>query len=96
MFRRKVQRVIESRLASSIQIGECGDKVINTVRKILLKIHPIVEIDDERLVVGIAFRGERQRGPVHPFALVVHASTVVYDETDAQRDIFVFEQRNFL
>ena len=50
-----------------------------------------VEIDHEHLVLRVAGAGKRQGGGNHVMALRSHASTVVDDQADRDRDIFVAE-----
>ena len=100
MFRGKVDGVIQSRFTSRIDVIERVDQIADTAGEILFEVRRVVEVHDERFVIGIALTHKRKRRAVHALALIAHAAAVVDDQPEAQRNIFVLERldrlRNFV
>ena len=90
--RRKIQSIVQSGFAASIDVFERVDQIADAAGEILFEISRIVEIDNERFILGIAFAHERQRRAVHALAFVAHAAAVVDDQAKADRNVFVPER----
>src|SRR5204862_7189827 len=78
--------------ASRIEVVERIDEVADAARKILLQIRGIIEVDDERLILGIALPNERQCRTVHALPFIPHAAAVVDDQAEADWNILVPER----
>ena len=88
----QVDCVIQSRFASRIDVVQRIDQIANTAGEVLFQVCRIIEVHDERFVIRIALANKRQRGAIHALALVSHASAVVDDQSETQRDIFMPER----
>src|SRR5271166_4817096 len=87
--------IVQCRLAISSDSGKGNFQLTDLVckRHVIRKTERnlFVEIDQEHLVLWVAGTSKYQCSRNHVTALRHHASTVVDDQTDGYRDIFVAE-----
>jgi hypothetical protein len=90
--------VVERGAAASVNAFECFLKFGDAAGEILVEIEivVVVEINDEGFVLGIGGLDESQGSFIDARALVAHGAAVVDHQAHADRDVFAFEEREFL
>src|SRR5262245_55841837 len=96
MLQGKINRVVERGAASRINALQDITKVVMVLRKILVDINLVVEVNQEDLVLGIGGSHEGHGGFVYAFPLGSHASAIINHHSHRNRHVFFSEERDLL